>query len=260
MKQKPFHESVVTIIRNCDEDGLCVIEELIQRTKIPQNHEAIIRALRYRRRLAGLKGDDPDGVIHSVIKQRDMLSKTTNDQSVEKAKCPFNSKWPEKDGVIYFNEELVSDGTTGPEWVKRLEAEGKKITKYAKSVLLSPEFKPTNGTKYKVAVLKGEIFNDNERTTENIRKKADLLNLQTPNAELACILRERFSDKQLEDMGLYWIVAMHEPIKDFDDNPRLVIASRSDNGSWLHTDYGGPGNWWSRDGGFAFAVSQVSGS
>jgi hypothetical protein len=69
MKLKPFHESIVTIIRNCDEDGLVTLEELIKTTKIPENYNAIIRALRYRRRLAGFKGDDPDVVIAGVIKQ-----------------------------------------------------------------------------------------------------------------------------------------------------------------------------------------------
>jgi ribosomal protein L44E len=69
MNLKPFHKSIVTIIRNCDEDGLVAIEELISMTKIPENHNVIIRALRYRRRLAGLKGDDPDGIIAGLIKQ-----------------------------------------------------------------------------------------------------------------------------------------------------------------------------------------------
>lgn len=44
-------------------------------SNIPQNHVAIVRALRYRRRLAGLKGDDPDGVIAGVLKQKNQLLK-----------------------------------------------------------------------------------------------------------------------------------------------------------------------------------------
>jgi ribosomal protein L44E len=81
MKLKPFHESIVTIIRNCDEDGLVTIEHLINMTKIPENHDAIVRALRYRRRLDGLKGDVPDGVIAGVIKQsknKKLVSKCPN--------------------------------------------------------------------------------------------------------------------------------------------------------------------------------------
>ena len=33
MKFKPFHKSIVTIIRNCDEDSLATIEELIKKLK-----------------------------------------------------------------------------------------------------------------------------------------------------------------------------------------------------------------------------------
>lgn len=76
MKKRPFHESVVTMIRGCSEEELCGIEELVSMTKIPKNHDAIIRALRYRRRLAGLKGDDPDGVIAGVLKQKEACKET----------------------------------------------------------------------------------------------------------------------------------------------------------------------------------------
>lgn len=69
MKLRPFPNSIVTVIRNCEQNSLVTIEELINITKIPENHSAIVRALRYRRRLAGLKGDDPGGVIAGVIKQ-----------------------------------------------------------------------------------------------------------------------------------------------------------------------------------------------
>ena len=61
-------------------------------------------------------------------------------------------------------------------------------------------------------------------------------------------------------MGLYWIVAMHEPIKDSDGGPILLHAVRRADGSWLYAYYGYPDNKWNRSYGFAFVVSQVSGS
>lgn len=76
MKLKPFHEVIVAIIRNCDQAGLATLEKLIKAVEISSDHNAIVRALRYRRRLAGFKGDDPDGVISSVIQQsKRMMSK-----------------------------------------------------------------------------------------------------------------------------------------------------------------------------------------
>jgi hypothetical protein len=170
----------------------------------------------------------------------------------------IKSKWIEKDSVIRFS--VTSDGTTGEEWIARLESKGFRVGDYAKSVLRSKDFKPTNGIIYEIAVLKGELFSDSDRITKTIRKEAKNRKLSTPNAEVACLIREKFSDKELEAMGLYWIVAMHEPIKDSDGDPELLDASRSGNGSWLSTSYGLPDLEWFRGNGFAFVVSQVSNS
>ena len=167
-------------------------------------------------------------------------------------------RWREENGVIYFS--VNSDGTTGEEWIVRLESKGFRVGDYARSILRSKSFKLTSGITYEIAVLKGEIFSDNDRITKNIRKEAKNRKLSAPKAEVACLIREKFSDKELEAMGLYWIVAMHEPIKDSDGDPRLLGANRDGNGSWLSTGYGNPDCRWNRGRGFAFVVSQVSSS
>lgn len=164
--------------------------------------------------------------------------------------------WREQDGVIYFTLP-PTDGTTGPQWIKRLEGKGFKLSKWAKDVLNSPDFKPTNGIISDMAVLKGMLWNDSDRNTKNIRAEAEKRNLAKPNAEAACLIREMFSDKDLEAMGLWWIVAMHDPIEDTDGDPRLLYAYRNGDGRWLGTTWGGPGYEWCRDDGFAFVVSQV---
>jgi len=165
-------------------------------------------------------------------------------------------RWREQDGIIYFS--VTSDGATGPEWIKRLEKNGFRIDDYAKDVLRSPDFKPTSGVVTEIAVLKGMLFEDNDRITEKIRAEADKKKLTSPNAEVACLIREMFTDEEIEAMSLWRIVAMHEPIKDSVGDPGLLGASRSDGGRWLHASYGRPGFRWRRARGFAFAVSQVS--
>jgi hypothetical protein len=109
-----------------------------------------------------------------------------------------------------------------------------------------------------IAILKGMLFEDKDRITSNIRDLATQRKLTTPNAEVACLIRENFSDEDIEAMGLIWIVAMHEPIKDSDGAPDLLSASRGGGGRWLSTYDGRPGDRWARGSGFAFAVSQVS--
>ena len=164
--------------------------------------------------------------------------------------------WREEDGVIYFS--VTSDGTTGEDWIKRLEGNGFRVGDYAKQVLRSSDFKPTNGVTTAVAVLKGMLFEDNDRITKKIRAEADKRKLSKPNAELACLIREKFTDEEIEAMGLWYIVAMHEPINDSGGDPRLLNAYRYDVGRWLSACFGRPGDRWFRVSGFAFAVSQVS--
>ncbi len=164
--------------------------------------------------------------------------------------------WREEDGVIYFS--VTSDGTTGENWIKRLEGNGLRVGDYTKQVLRSPDFKPTSGVTTEVAVLKGTLFEDNDRITKKVRAEADKRKLSKPNAELACLIREKFTDKEIKQMGLRYIVAMHEPINDSGGDPSLLIANRGNDGRWLDACRGGPDGRWGRDGGFAFAVSQVS--
>lgn len=168
---------------------------------------------------------------------------------------PQGLKWREQDGVIYFS--ITSDGTTGEEWITRLKKKGFLIGDYAKSVLRSKDFKPTSGMTTEIAVLKSMLFEDNDRITKKIRAFAAERKLEAPNAEVACLIREMFTDKEIEAMGLWWIVAMHEPIRDSDGDLHLLSTDCGFDGRWLDSYYGKPGFRWDRDVGFAFAVSQT---
>ncbi len=196
------------------------------------------------------------GQLNAIVKKlggHDMALRFLRDEL--SVSSPARS-WREEDGVIYFS--VTSDGTIGEDWIKRLEDNGFRVADYAMQVLRSPDFKPTNGVTTEVAVIKGMLFEDNNRITKKIRAEADKRKLGKPNAELDCLIREKFTDKEIEAMGLIWIVVMHEPINDSDGDPNLLIADRSGDGRWLGACYDGPGDWWDRVHGFAFAVSQVS--
>lgn len=165
--------------------------------------------------------------------------------------------WREKDGVISFTLP-PTDGTTGSQWIERLERKGFRLSKRAKDVLNSLDFKPTNGIISDIAVLKGMLWNDSNRITKNIRAEAEKRSFTKPNAEIACLIREKFSDEEIEAMGIWWIVAMHEPIKDSGGVPDMLSADRSDDGHWLCTAYDDHDRKWGRVGGFAFVLPQVS--
>lgn len=163
--------------------------------------------------------------------------------------------WREENNVIYFS--VISNGVTGEEWIARLETKGYRISDYAKSLLRSEDFKSTNGVTTEIAVLKGVIFKDADRATKKIRAEADRRKLTEPNAEVACLIREMFTDEEIKAMGLTWVVTMHGSIKDSDGGLGLLSAVRDDRGSWLSTSCDEPDSRWRSGNGFAFAVSQV---
>lgn len=162
--------------------------------------------------------------------------------------------WRKENGIIYLS--VTSDGTTGPEWINRLVQKGfPLLSPQAKYLLCSSDFKPTSGVTIEIAILPGTLWNYNERITRVIRAEAAARKLLSPNAETACLIREMFSDEEMEAMWPRRIVTMHEPIKDSNGGPFLLGANCDGCGRWLLAYYGHPACWWSRDDGFAFAVS-----
>ncbi len=165
--------------------------------------------------------------------------------------------WREQDGIIYFS--VTSDGTTGEEWITRLESKGFRVGEnYTKNVLRSQDFKPTKGMTTEIAILKGTLFEDKDRVTSNIRADATGRKFRKPNAEVACLIREKFTDGEIRTMGLIWIVVMHEPIKDSSGGPSLLVVYRLGGGRCLRASNDGHFLRWDRGRGFAFAVSKIS--
>lgn len=166
--------------------------------------------------------------------------------------------WAEKDGVMRFS--VISDGTNGKDWVTRLRSKRFAVSDLAEKVLLSPDFKPTSGVTTEVAVLRGTLFEeDDSRTTSEIFAEAERRKLLRPNAEVACLIREKFADNEVRRAaGSMWgIVVMHEPINDFAGDPYLLTVDCLHVSRYLIVYSGKPVDKWGRASGFAFAVSQV---
>jgi hypothetical protein len=163
------------------------------------------------------------------------------------------SKWSEKNGIIYFT--VTSDGTTGEQWIARLESRF-RIKGLAASILGLKSFKPTTGITYDVAVLKGDVLRyENERTTKNLLKEAKKHKFSTTNAEVACLIREKFSDTDLLIMGLGWIVTMHKPAKGHDGARYLLCSGGHTAGiSRFSSEEYFPDSKWGNGYGFAFVV------
>lgn len=198
-------------------------------------------------------GDDAARVIPLINLEESFARRITryavNQIGPDGHLIPEVRSWREEDGIIYFS--VTSDGTTGKDWITRLESRGFNLEYRARRVLLSPSFKPTSDMTTEVAVLKGMLFEDNKnRSTKNIFAEGASLKLYQPNVELACLIREKFTDEEIEAMNLIWIVTMHEGLD-------LLYADRCGTGYWLRAYGDGPDYLWGRGSGFAFVVSQT---
>lgn len=194
------------------------------------------------------------GIIAEAQKGLSALQETSTNETV------VSKGVRQEGGVIYFS--VVNNSTTDEDWVTRLESKGFHFDYSSKEVLCSPDFKPSKpGTVIEVAVLPRTLFKkDEELYTEHIRLYA--LNFRTPdnralvkpNAVLACLIREKFTDEEIEAMGLWGIVAMHEPINA--DGDLFLLGAYRGGGRSLSAFYGSPDTSWSRRGyGLAFEVS-----
>lgn len=163
-------------------------------------------------------------------------------------------RWEEQNGVIVLS--VTSDNTTGPEWISRLEGKGVCVCELAKQFLCSPDFYPTDGTVYKIAVLRGKSFQDIERTINGVLRNIQVF--QRPfiplNAEAACLIREKFSDREIMGMGLTGIAIMSGFLRDSMGDRGLLIVSCGASGHILTACHITPDFRWSTESGFALEI------
>jgi hypothetical protein len=159
------------------------------------------------------------------------------------------------EGNIHFT--VTSNGMTREQWEQHLDGRGLRLSDWGRNVLRRASEAPTNGVTYNIVVRPGKKINDSDRITKKIRAAAVKKGWVKPHWEVACLIRDTLSDEQLEQMDLWYIVTMHEPIEDSGGGPYLLYSRRNDVGLWLYASYGRPDGYWFGGGGFAFAVPQV---
>lgn len=171
--------------------------------------------------------------------------------------APIPTVWTVDDeGNIHFT--VTSNGMTREQWETHLERRNWRISDYGRQVLRRASEAPTNGVTYNIVVHPSKKISGSDRITKKIRAAADKKGWLKPHWEVACLIRDTFTDEQIEQMGLWYIVTMHEPIKDSDVGPDLLLSRRDGDGRWLGGVNSRPDGSWSDDGGFAFAVPQVA--
>jgi hypothetical protein len=158
--------------------------------------------------------------------------------------------------------EVTGLNLSGVEEITRLESGGFRVGDYAKSMLTSTNsdsydvlHRLEDGKVYKMVLVPGREVKKN-RTTTNLQAYGSQFGYQKPLAGIQPRIREAVSDKQLEEMGIFYISSLHDPIKDADDYSRVLGSRRGDGGSWLDGFWGGPDREWGVNGAFAFVVPE----
>ena len=164
-----------------------------------------------------------------------------------------------ENGRFYF--EVTGSGLHSEKWPERLKGGGHELTKWAKDVLSKPDYNKNHllkaGKVYKLGLVFGtEFANDPERSTANVqafarRELGEQATGPELKGELALLIREKFTNAELEVLGLLYIAVLHSPIVDSDGDPRVLYAGRND-GSYVFAYYVFPESQWGGNGAFAF--------
>lgn len=157
-------------------------------------------------------------------------------------------------GVVNVVWTVTSNGWSVKQLIAVIEARGRKVGNWAKDIMSKPQFVTTKGRIYNLAVIRGDEFSDNERTTANIFAEAERRGLQKPPAEVAALLREKFSQ---DELSFPYVAVMHEPIGDSGGNLGVLGLRRYEGDDWLGAWLANPGSRWDRENVFVFLAPQV---
>ena len=176
-----------------------------------------------------------------------------------------NPRW-----VCHNNNEILfsvtSNGLTSSQWQSHLTSNGFIIGKETALILDSHAFVSSSGVDYDVVVLSGNQFIDSDRNTHKIRAVVEQRKLISPPIEVACLIRDKFSNDEIAQMGLSFLVVMIDPVVDYLGQGQLLHIQSDAHKPSLGRIKGSDSNWYNHSQpvtrvmhvvcGFAFVVSR----
>jgi len=184
-------------------------------------------------------------MLQTNIKDYSEFVRALNDNEI----VVFQRKWFRHDNIISFF--VKSDGTTGQEWIRKLEDKGYPLTDNCKEFLLSEKFKPTNDFVYQIAVLSGGPKNFDDLYYGNFSSQATFKGLDIPSLEVSCLIRDKFSHAEMREMGLVFMCGAFEQDPESLQARFAVMGKRE----FSIIDHNGKDDWSPRCG-FIFVASQ----
>jgi hypothetical protein len=120
---------------------------------------------------------------------------------------------------------VESRGKTGRDWLDFFEG---KVSKRAKEVLFSEDFKPTNGVIYNLQHAPGKMRNGGGRSPTGVRLAGGKIIPRNTSLELSCLIREQMSEDDFRKLGYErGLIGIHRCM------PESRHSSFRKNGHWL---------------------------
>ena len=178
------------------------------------------------------------GDLTEARKLKDQFKKEIGDLR-EQIEITESLKLPE--GAIVM--EITPDPkiTSAETAIEKLEAQGHKISDYAKDMLTKVNWKEKLNKSYEIiSISVGDLFKDKEvHTYKDIKAKAKEFGLDLVPASLAPEIRSNYPK------GGDWTAIAMEAIRDRDGKLGLFYCNGDGSGSWLsYGDGGSGGNEW----------------
>ncbi len=126
---------------------------------------------------------------------------------------PVPRRWFSIGCVTYFKVTL-DKSTSGEDWITRTAEHGNVVHAQTHDRLCCKDFKQSAPGKYLVAVFDISLLENDKVSLKEIRVMANKKGFETPNTDIACLVREQFSDQDIYAMGFDTLLFMHDPIVD----------------------------------------------
>lgn len=167
-----------------------------------------------------------------------------------------------EDGLITL--KATSHGHTGPEQERFLKERGYNVTKWASEILNHEDFTwSPKGTELQIGILTYKVFKAHSNFKDLLWTPGNAWKFlqevygvkDRPTHDIGGLLREHLSDKQIEEMGLWGIPTLSDPLKD-SDGLLCAPGPYRDGDSRLNGWGVRPGNRYYSRSSFAFVVPQ----
>lgn len=163
-------------------------------------------------------------------------------------------KWREHDGVIHLT--ISSSGISRDEWVNEFELNCIRLTENSRNLILG-QVEKTSGVVSEIAILRGILFDNNDRTTQKIAAEAKNRGLINATLEESCLV---FNHLTVEEMTTLGLKSLNIFAKDVFNHPFSISMGCdpiNDLGV-IDTKYDKLREKWGRNEGFAYVLSRVN--